>query len=233
MRKFICAIALLHTCFLLFSQFWYTGHSFDSSLLALALPWMGVYAFIALPMVIYHAGATSALILGVYVLFLIKSEYKKAFMPLLASFCILFGGYVATNFQAESIRLAIWKAHLEFYMQKALFWNGFGLGNWQDLSPLIEVRGQRFIWSHNDWLHIFLEHGPLGLMACVWIFLWTLWINRNDNKLLAMLIAYAVCMMFYSPLQTTWGLVLFLGLIYKCIEGDKWIRIIFHRDRLP
>ncbi len=121
------------------------------------------------------------LLLGSAVLFAV------AFWPLCLPGVTSFGERVASTFDPGSdslqLRWAFWEGTLRLIRDH--IWTGVGVGNFALAfvpyrSPFIYRNpGVQVEHPHNEYLNLWAELGPLGLLACLWLLLRVVQLGRN------------------------------------------------------
>jgi O-antigen ligase len=120
-----------------------------------------------------RAGKRLALLFGIGLVALLAGW--MAFRPALQGERILEkqgAGIVGTTYGSPGERSLFWKRTLDLWKQKPL--TGHGAGSWKIEAPGSEIGGSRkaigrgevfVVRTHNDWLQLLSEGGPLALLA--------------------------------------------------------------------
>lgn len=203
-----------------------TGSSFDTAMLAVLVP-VALYALVPkyrywvalvfLAAIVRVGGSTAYLILtGELIVHVVQRKKLLEILGLIPAV----GGIVGIAFLThgseiwnDNNRLDMWRTYLELYTRLSTWGKavGEGLGSFEWIGTLIKVNGQNYVWMHNDWLQILFETGYIGLFIAVCLFVWKLK-GRRDRMVV---VGFAICMCFYSPLRFVYGQVIAVWLLMR------------------
>lgn len=118
--------------------------------------------------------------------------------------------YTGPNIFSDSMRFMAYKLFLHYFFE---LFNlhiaiGTGTGTFAYWGPMIQqinsfLKGQYFVWAHNDWLQLMIENGIIGIVIYLNMAYWVLNMAIKSKKiyLITSFLAYMAAMCFNYPLH--------------------------------
>ncbi len=226
--KFFPIIALLNSIWVIFSPLHYglgMATSVDAMMLAIIYPmilkWVSESEFdndwikdhlikltiIAIPIIAIFIArgsvAIGGLCVGMTILYSRRSHWRLLLIPILIFITYYF---IDPRMFNESARFICWRWSMNWWNEGPLLTKlfGTGLGTFAILGPFIQILTKQLIGSwytmmHNDWLQCLFELGYIGLSIIFFSFLYLCYKARDHRHLLASIVTFAACAVFYYP----------------------------------
>jgi hypothetical protein len=128
-----------------------------------------------------------------------------------------------------SDRMWIWDYSMQWWHDFGDPFFGEGMGAYSWIGPILGQKHgtHQFMWMHSDWLQLLFDGGYVSLVLAVILAGVSIKKAWHNNYLLGQILAYMICMTFYSPLRTIIGQVILTVFI-----KEVWIAKRGHR-KLP
>lgn len=205
-RSIAIGVALIEIAGIWFLRAGLLGwESFDSALLALCIPFVGLDWLVVTSVItiLAHHGSTALLILFVYTL-VERWQAAVLALPVLGTIA-----YIHANgrWLDGMERLQTWFRFMKFWSTD--YWNvafGTGGGTFMWISCLLDkFKPPIFLQLHNDWLQILFEDGVVGLGLALCVFYWSYerskYLTRFSKRIRAGILGAGVFALTYHPMR--------------------------------
>lgn len=139
--------------------------------------------------------------LALFILYARPGFYKFLLLPI-SLFTLYY--FIDPLLFSDSLRFVCWRWSMHWWWDNANHWIGTGMGTFSVLGPYIQSITQQqignwYIEMHNDWLQLLFEFGYIGLSVVLSFVTYVIYKARHDRHLLASIVTYSACALFYYP----------------------------------
>lgn len=175
--------------------------TFDSSLIALSLPFLPAYmVYIALVTIAFKGGTTSALIVGTWIFSIFVRSWKRFFI--FSAGCLAAIPFLSEKVMDSQGRMTVYERMMGIWSsnpKSIIFGVGPGSFMWQSIG--VGDPNSLFLSMHSDWLQVTFELGLIGLVLSLAVFVVCVLNVKKEPRLLAGVLGIGAFCLTYHPLR--------------------------------